>query len=112
LFLLNVFPGLAQLLFGNDLRFGARVELFRHRPLTWWRCPPPSQAKLAWPKAAEYSAKVLDSYVVLLTVFCPAASFTSDGDGVPPRTARKGLMTPTANMAVGICPPQGGFSLP
>jgi len=30
----------------------------------------------------------------------------------PPRTARKGLMTPAAKQAVGIYPPQGGFSLP
>ena len=39
-FLLNVFFGLAQLFFGNNLRARARPRVFRHRPLAWQRCHP------------------------------------------------------------------------
>jgi hypothetical protein len=40
LFLLDIFLGLAELFFGNDLRFGARLDVFRHCPLAWKRCDP------------------------------------------------------------------------
>ena len=50
-----------------------------------------------------------------LTLHCAIVIFGSDGDGVPREPPASyeilGLMTPTAKQAVGICPPQGGFSL-
>src|SRR5215471_10815404 len=46
--------------------------------------PPPSPAKLAWPKAAEYSAKVLGLVLRPVDRVLPCDSLTRDGNGFPP----------------------------